>query len=86
MVITDVKIRKVFDEEKLKAVVSVTFDHELCVHDIKIIQNQDNIFLAMPSKKVSTGEFKDIVHPINMDFRKTIEDCVLNEYKKVLKS
>lgn len=80
MKITDVKIRKIVEEERLKAIVSVTFDNSFCVHDIKIIENSGNLFLAMPSKKVGEGEFKDIVHPINAVFREELENKVLEIY------
>lgn len=82
MRISDVKIRKMVDEDRLKAIVSVTFDNEFCVHDIKIIEHDGKCFLAMPSKKVAEGEFKDIVHPINMTFRNHLEDEVLSVYEQ----
>ena len=84
MKITDIKIRKTFDSEKLKAIVSITFDNALAVHDIKIIENDGKIFLAMPSKKMLNGEFRDTVHPINFDFRTLIENSVLEEYRNNL--
>lgn len=80
MQITDVNIRKMENEGKMKAIVSVTFDNALVVHDIKIIAGQDKLFLAMPSKRVPENEFRDIVHPINSEMRKTIEDAVLAKY------
>ena len=80
MQITDVNIRKMENEGKMKAIVSVTFDNALVVHDIKIIAGQDKLFLAMPSKRVPENEFRDIVHPINSEMRKTIEDAVIAKY------
>lgn len=85
MQITDVKIRKLVEEDRLKAIVSVTFDNSFCVHDIKVIEHNSSFFLAMPSKKVGEGEFKDIVHPINADFRLLLENAVLDEYQKEIK-
>lgn len=84
MKITNIKTRKTFEESSLKAIVSVTFDEKFAVHDIKIIENEGRLFLAMPSKKMQNGEYKDIVHPINVDFRKEIEDAVISEYMKNL--
>lgn len=80
MQITDINIRKMDNEGKMKAVVSVTFDNALVVHDIKIIAGQDKLFLAMPSKRVPENEFRDIVHPINSEMRKMIEDAVMEKY------
>lgn len=84
MKITEIKIRKTFENEKLKAIVSITFDNELAVHDIKIIENDGKTFLAMPSRKMINGEYKDTVHPINYDFRKEVEDSVLYQYRNNL--
>ena len=80
MKITDVKIRKFFEEGPLKAVASVTFDGQLAVHDVKIINARDKLFIVMPSKKNPDGTFRDIVHPINSDFRTVLEDRVIAEY------
>lgn len=80
MQITDVNIRRMENEGKMKAVVSITFDNALVVHDIKIIEGQDKLFLAMPSKRVPDNEFRDIVHPINSEMRKVLEDAVLTKY------
>ena len=71
-------------ESKMKAVVSVTFDDSFVVHDIKIIEGQDKLFTAMPSRKTQDGEFKDIAHPINRDMRVKLEEAILAEYHKVL--
>ena len=80
MKITDVRIRKFFEEGPLKAVASVTFDGQLAVHDVKIINARDKLFIVMPSKKNPDGTFRDIVHPINSDFRTALEDRVIAEY------
>ena len=84
MKITDVKIRKVFDDGPMKAVASVTFDGQLAVHDIKIIYARDKYFIVMPSKKKSDDSYRDIVHPINSDFRSELEEKVLNAYNDAL--
>lgn len=83
MKVTNIRIRKILNDEKLKAVVSITFDDALCVHDIKIIENNEKIFLAMPSTRLKSGEFRDTVHPINCEFRQELENHVLHEYKKL---
>ncbi|WP_073026385.1 septation regulator SpoVG [Lutispora thermophila] len=83
MNITDVRIRKVNVEGKMKAVVSVTFDNEFVVHDIKVIEGQEGLFIAMPSRKTPDGEFKDIAHPINSATREKIQSAILEEYEKV---
>lgn len=86
MKITDVRLRKISEEGKMKAIVSVTFDDEFVVHDIKIIEGQNGLFVAMPSRKMADGEFRDIAHPINAETRKKIQDAVLDEYERVLAS
>lgn len=83
MQITDVRVRKVNAEGKMKAVVSVTFDNEFVVHDIKVIEGQEGLFIAMPSRKTPDGEFKDIAHPINSATREKIQSSILAEYEKV---
>ncbi|MCY6371979.1 septation regulator SpoVG [Clostridium ganghwense] len=83
MQITDVRIRKISAEGKMKAIVSVTFDNEFVVHDIKVIEGQNGLFIAMPSRKTPTGEFKDIAHPINTDTRQKIQKAILDEYEVV---
>lgn len=80
MEITDVKIRKTFDNQPLKAVLSVTFDASLAVHDVKIIYARERYFVVMPSKKTQNGEYKDTVHPINAAFRKVLEDTLIEAY------
>lgn len=84
MNITDVRIRKVNDEGKMKAVVSITFDDEFVVHDIKIIEGQNGLFIAMPSRKMGEGDFRDIAHPLVSDTRNKIRDAIFEEYEKVL--
>jgi len=81
MEITDIRIRKIDVEGKMKAVVSVTFDNEFVVHDIKVIESQNGLFIAMPSRKAPDGEFKDIAHPINAAAREKIQKAVLEKYE-----
>ncbi len=83
MQVTDVRIRKVATEGKMKAIVSVTFDDEFVVHDIKIIEGQNGLFIAMPSRKMGEGDFRDIAHPINSDTRTKIQDAIFGEYEKM---
>lgn len=82
MQITDVRIRKVAEEGKMKAVVSVTFDDEFVVHDIRVIEGQNGLFVAMPSRRTSDGQFKDIAHPINSETRAKIQDTILRRYQQ----
>lgn len=84
MQITDVRVRKVAKEGKLKAVVSITMDEEFVVHDIKVIEGEKGLFIAMPSKKAVDGEYKDIAHPINSETREKIQSIILENYEKVL--
>ena len=84
MNITDVRIRKVNDEGKMKAIVSITFDDEFVVHDIKVIEGEKGPFIAMPSRKMSEGDFRDIAHPLVSETRNKIRDAILEEYEKVL--
>ncbi|AIY84341.1 septation protein SpoVG [Clostridium baratii] len=84
MQITDVRIRKIATDGKMKAIVSVTFDDQFVVHDIKVIEGQNGLFIAMPSRKTPDGEFKDIAHPINTDSRETIQKAILEAYDKAL--
>lgn len=83
MNITDVRIRKISAEGKMKAKVSVTFENQFVVHDIKVIEGQNGLFIAMPSRKTPDGEFKDIAHPINTETREQIQKAILDEYEKV---
>ena len=82
MEITDVKIRKIFDNQPLKAVMSITLDGCIAVHDVKIIYAKEKYFVVMPSKKTGDGEFKDVVHPINSEFRKQLEQVLVSSYLK----
>ena len=83
MQITDVRLRKVNSENRMKAVASVTFDNEFAVHDIKVIESQNGLFIAMPSRKTPNGEFKDIAHPINAETetREKIQKAILDAYE-----
>ena len=81
MKITDVRVRKVNTENRMKAVASVTFDNEFVVHDIIVIESEDGFFIAMPSRKTQTGEFRDIAHPINSEARDRIQKAVLEVYE-----
>ncbi|MPN11766.1 putative septation protein SpoVG [bioreactor metagenome] len=83
MQITDVRIRKIASEGKMKAIVSITLDNEFVVLDIKVIEGQNGNFIAMPSRKTPDGEFKDIAHPINTETREKIQKAILDEYEKV---
>ncbi len=80
MQITDVRVRKVEKEGKLKAVVSITIDDEFVVHDIKVIDGEKGLFIAMPSRKASDGEYRDIAHPINSSTREQLQDLILERY------
>jgi len=82
MTITDVRIRKIASDGKMKAIVSITFDNEFVVHDIKVIEGQNGLFIAMPSRKTPDGEFKDIAHPINTDTREKIQKAILEAYEQ----
>jgi stage V sporulation protein G len=82
MKITDVRIKKVGNEGKLRAYVSVTFDDSFVVHNLKVIDGQSGIFVAMPSRKTTSGEFKDVAHPINSAFREVLQRAVLEAYNK----
>lgn len=84
MEITDIKVRKLFDDGPMKAVVSVTFDDQLAVHDVKVINARDKYFIVMPSRKNPDGTYRDIVHPINASFRAQLEAAVLKEYEAEL--
>lgn len=84
MKITDIKVRKLFNEGPMRAIVSVTFDGQLAVHDIKVINARERLFIVMPSRKNPDETFRDIVHPINSEFRMTIEHEVLAAYEQAL--
>ena len=82
MQITDIRVKKISLDGKMKAVVSVTFDNEFVVHDIKVIEGQNGLFIAMPSKPTATGGHRDVAHPIDKDTRKMFEDAIFEEYNK----
>ena len=86
MQITDVKVRKLFDERPMKAIVSVTFDGQLAVHDIKVINARDKYFIVMPSRKNPDDTYRDIVHPINSQFRAALEKAVIEAYYEALEN
>ena len=81
---TDVRVRKVTKEGKMKAVVSITIDDEFVVHDIKVIEGEKGLFIAMPSRKASDGEYRDIAHPINSNTREKIQSLILEKYEEVM--
>ena len=83
MNITDVRNRKVGEEGKMKAIASVTFDDEFVVHDIKVIEGRNGLFIAMPSRKMSDGDFRDIAHPLLSETRNRIKDAILNAYENI---
>ena len=84
MNITDVRVRKVAKEGKMKAVVSITIDEEFVVHDIKVIEGEKGLFIAMPSRKATDGEYRDIAHPINSNTRDRIQRLILDKYEEVM--
>ena len=84
MQITDVRVRQITKEGKMKAVVSITLDDEFVIHDIKVIEGDKGLFIAMPSKKTSDGEYRDIAHPINSSTRESIQKIILDSYVKTL--
>lgn len=84
MEITDIRIRQMNSDEKMKAVVSVTFDNCFVVHDIKVIDGQDRLFIAMPSRKTPDNEYKDIAHPINVEMRELLQARILEKYQSML--
>ena len=86
MQITDVKVRKLFDEGPMKAIVSVTFDNQLAVHDIKVIEGPERLFVAMPSRKDESGAFRDIAHPITSAARGLLEHVILDKYREYMEA
>lgn len=82
MEITDVRVRRVEKEGKMKAVVSITVDDVFVIHDIKVIEGEKGLFIAMPSRKSADGEYRDIAHPINSDTRKRIQELILSKYEE----
>ena len=85
MQITDIKVRKLFEEGPMKAIVSVTFDGQLAVHDIKVINARDKFFIVMPSRKNPDESYRDIVHPINAQFRGMLENAVIEAYEAAVR-
>ncbi len=84
MQITDVRVRKITKEGKMRAIVSITIDEEFVIHDIKVIEGDKGLFIAMPSKKATDGEYRDIAHPINSSTREKIQAIILDGYQKAL--
>lgn len=84
LVITDIRVKKIPTDGKMKAIASVTFDDAFVVHDIKIIEGQEKLFTAMPSRKTSENEFRDIAHPINSAMRELIEEAILDKYAELI--
>lgn len=84
MQITDVRVRRITKDGKMKAIVSITIDDEFVVHDIKVIEGEKGLFIAMPSKKATDGEYRDIAHPINSGTREAIQQIILESYEKAL--
>lgn len=82
MKITDVRVRKITKEGKMRAVVSITLDEEFVIHDIKVIEGEKGLFIAMPSKKATDGEYRDIAHPINTSTRESMQKITLDAYEK----
>ena len=80
MQITDIRVRKLNSEGKMKAIISVTFDDAIVIHDIKVIEGNEKLFVAMPSRKTPEGEYKDIAHPINAQVRRELEEAILEKY------
>mgnify|MGYP003458760153 CR=1 FL=1 len=85
MKITDVRVRKVDTDSKMRAVASITIDDVFVVHDIKVIEGEKGLFIAMPSKKATDGEYRDIAHPINSATRERIQTMILEQYEEALK-
>lgn len=86
MNITDIKIRKLLDDGRLRAIVSVTLDDTIALHDIKVIEGASRLFVAMPSRRDESGVFRDIVHPISVEGRTSIENSILNEYQNYIEN
>ena len=86
MQVTDVRVRLVASDSRLRGVVTVTFDDAFVVHDIRVIEGENGIFVAMPSKKIPNGGFRDIAHPIHQDMRKSVEEAIIKAYEKALET
>ena len=82
MNITDVRVRKVTKEGKMKAVVSITIDDEFVIHDIKVIEGEKGLFIAMPSRRNAEGEYRDVAHPINSEVRQCIQQLIMDKYQE----
>ena len=86
MTITDVRVRRIAKEGKMKAIVSITLDEEFVVHDIKVIEGDKGLFIAMPSRKTADGEYRDIAHPINSETRQQMQEIILREYEQAIQT
>lgn len=86
MKITDVRVRRIAQSGKMRAVVSITLDSEFVVHDIKVIEGEKGLFIAMPSKRTAEGEYRDVAHPINAQTRKLVEDAILTKYRECVET
>lgn len=86
MIITDVRIRKINTEGRMKAIVSITLDDEFVIHDVRVVDGNNGLFVAMPSRKTSEGEFRDIAHPINSQTREKLQEAVLAAYERQIAS
>ncbi|MDR1205248.1 MAG: septation regulator SpoVG [Peptococcaceae bacterium] len=84
MQVTDVKIRRINQEGKMKAVVSVTFDHAFVIHDVKVVEGNSGLFVAMPSRRTTEGIYRDIAHPISTEARSLLQDAVLEAYQEAI--
>lgn len=84
MQVTDIRVRRIAKEGKMKAIVSVTLDDAFVVHDIKVIEGEKGLFIAMPSRRAADGEYRDIAHPINSETRDSLQTLILNQYKESL--
>ena len=84
MIVTDVRVRKILTEGKMKAIVSVTLDDMFVIHDVKVVEGQNGLFVAMPSRKTPDGEFRDIAHPITSSAREVIQNAVLQAYEAAI--
>ena len=84
MQITDVRVRRLTEDGKMKAVVSITIDNEFAVHDIKVIEGENGLFVAMPSRKTANEEYRDIAHPINSDVRNYVQSMILEKYQEAV--
>ena len=84
MQVTDVRVRKIAKEGRMKAIVSITLDEEFVVHDIKVIEGDKGLFIAMPSKRTADGEYKDIAHPINAEMRNLLQEAIVERFKQAL--